>query len=161
MKVAIVICSHTGNTRKLGDMVSDKLMEAGHQVNLTQLVSDPPLDQRKTTAANQIRITNLPDLNSADIVLIGGPVWAFRPYPLLLKAMADLAPQFKGKKVLPFVTHSFPWAWLTGNSSLNTLRKLAGTTGATVLPGVVLSGASKTTMLGYEAATDKICAQVQ
>lgn len=45
MKVSMVICSQSGNTLKLGEMISAKLMEAGHQVNLTQLVSDPPLDQ--------------------------------------------------------------------------------------------------------------------
>ncbi|HOY84997.1 MAG: hypothetical protein LHW45_00455 [Candidatus Cloacimonetes bacterium] len=161
MKVSMVICSQSGNTLKLGEMISAKLMEAGHQVNLTQLVSDPPLDQSKPMAAGNIRITNLPDVSSADIVLIGGPVWAFRPYPLLLKAMADLAPQLRGRQVLPFVTHSFPWAWLTGNSSVNTLRRLAGNAGAQALPGLALPSAAKRKMDKYEEAANLICAQVR
>ncbi len=142
-------------------MVSSKLMEAGHNVNLTPLVSDPPLEQGKPVAASKLRITNLPDVSSADIVLIGGPVWAFRPYPLLLKAMADLAPSLKGKKVLPFVTHSFPWAWMTGNSSVNTLRRMAAQAGAKVLPGVALPGAARRIMDRYEEAANKICAQIK
>ncbi len=161
MKVAMVICSHSGNTLKLGEMASAMLMEAGHQVNLTQLVSDPPLSESKPVGANAIRITNLPDVSAADIVLIGGPVWALRPCPLLLKAMADLSPKLKGRKVLPFVTHAFPFAWLTGNSSVNTLRKLASKAGALVLPGVVLSSSVKRNMSQYQEAADKICALVR
>ncbi len=161
MNIQLVICSHSGNTLKLGEMVGDKLMEAGHQVNLTQLASDPPLDERKPVSTKDIRITNQPDVSSADIVLIGGPVWAFRPYPLLLKAMADLSPKLKGRKVLPFVTHAFPFAWMNGNSSVNTLRKLASKAGAQVLPGVVLSRAAKRDMTRYQEAADKICALVR
>ncbi|MCB5247899.1 MAG: NAD(P)H-dependent oxidoreductase [Candidatus Cloacimonetes bacterium] len=161
MKVTIVICSQTGNTQKLGELVSSKLMESGHVVNLTPLVSDPPLDQSKAVAARNLRITNLPDVSSADIILIGGPVWAFRPYPLLLKAMLDLSPMLKGKRVLPFVTHAFPFAWMTGNSSLNTLRKMAAKAGAQVLPGAVLSGSGKPGLERYTEAAAKICAQVQ
>lgn len=161
MNVQLVICSHSGNTQKLGELVKAKLTESGHRVDLTRLACDPPLDQSKPTEAKNIRITNLPDVASADIVLIGGPVWAFRPYPLLLKAMADLSPQLRGKRVMPFVTHSFPWAWLTGNSSLKTLRELASRAGAQVLPGVVLSGASSPKTAKYEEAANRICAQVK
>jgi hypothetical protein len=62
---------------------------------------------------------------------------------------------------MPFVTHSFPWAWLTGNSSLKTLRELASRAGAQVLPGVVLSGASSPKTAKYEEAANRICAQVK
>lgn len=161
MKVAIVICSHSGNTLKLGEMVSSQLMEAGHEVNLDSLASEPPMDPKKAVMAQNMTITNLPDLSSVDIVIIGGPVWAFRPCPLLLKAMADIGGQIKGKKVLPFVTQSFPFACMGGNSSVKKLRELAGRAGAKVLPGIVLAGASKPKLDHYTATAARICALIQ
>ncbi len=160
MKVAILICSHSGNTLKLGEMVSSLLMEAGHEVNLTTLISEPPMDPKKAVSAGNMVITNLPDLSSADIVIVGGPVWAFRPCPLLLKTMMELGSQIKGKKVLCFVTQSFPFAWMGGTSSVNKLRELAGRGGAKVLPGVVLSGASKPKLDHYTASAARICALI-
>lgn len=161
MKVSIIVCTHSGNTQKLGEMVSDRLIKAGHDVNLTPLASNPPMDPKKPTAAKNITITNLPDVSSADVVLVGGPVWGFRPYPLLLKAISSLGGKIKGKKVLPFVTHSFPWAWMTGTSSLNTLRRLAADAGAQVLGGVVLSRAARRDEASYVSAADKLAAQVK
>lgn len=160
MKVSIIICSHTGNTLKLGDMVSSKLMEAGHEVNLVHLASDPPLTQHGPGPTHKYKITNMPDVSSSDLVIIGGPVWAFRPYPLLLKAMADLSSRIRGKRLLPFITHSFPYAWMTGSPALNKIRRLAADAGAKALPGVVLSSAAKHRIESYAAAADSICAQV-
>ncbi|MBW6514076.1 MAG: NAD(P)H-dependent oxidoreductase [Candidatus Syntrophosphaera sp.] len=161
MNVSILICSHSGNTLKLGEQVSDILMQAGHQVNLTTLASEPRLDPKKPTPAKDFKITNLPDLSGADIVLVGGPVWGFRPCPLLIKAMDSLGGRLTGKKVLTFVTHSFPWAWMTGNSSLNSLRRLAANAGAQVAGGVVLSGAGRRNMDSYAATARKIAALVK
>jgi flavorubredoxin len=163
MNIALIICSESGNTMKLGELVRAKLSAKGHQVQLTKLATDKPIDTKKPLTEAEVAITNLPDVSSSDIVMVGGPVWALRPYAVVTKAIRELGKQINGKKVLPFVTHSFPWAWMTGNSSANTLRRIAASQGANIIGTGVLSRASapKGKDERYEAAADRICGLIK
>lgn len=156
MNISIVIYSHGGNTLKLAEIARDKLINDGHKVDLVRFDTTPALDTKNPVNANQLKLVNLASVQDADAVVIGGPVWAFRPVAPLPLAIKELGGQLKGKPVLAFVTHSFPWAWLTGTSSVNTLRRLAADQGAKALPGVVLSGAGKQKQESYEAAAEQI-----
>lgn len=139
MNIQIIVHSKSGTTFRLGEIISDKLMQEGHTVNLTTLQTTEPIDMNPR-AKQEYKFTNLPDVSKADAVLFGGPVWAFRPSPVICAAMQQLGAQYKGKKVMPFVTQGFPYAWMTGKSCLNSLARIAGTFGAKVLPGAVLTG---------------------
>lgn len=156
MNISLVIYSHSGNTQKLAELARDLLIKEGHKVDLTSLVTSPALDTKNPVNAAQLTITNLPSVQDADAVIIGGPVWAFRPVAPLPLAIKELGTQLKDKPVLAFVTHSFPWAWLTGTSSMNTLRRLAADQGAKALPGVVLSSAGRRNAAKYQAAAEQL-----
>ena len=156
MNVAVVVFSETGKTLKLAELAREKLLADGHSVQLTRLQTDPVFDSKHNLPEDQIKFTNLPDLGSASVLIFGTPVWAFRPCAAGRKALRDLGPQLKGKSVLPFITHGFPWAWLTGTSSANALRRLAADFGAKALAGVVLSGSMKKGEERYQAAAEKI-----
>ncbi len=156
MNIAIVIYSESGKSLKLAQLAADKLSAAGHQVSLTRLETSPVFDSKHNLPLDRIKFTNLPELGKSDAVIVGGPVWAFRLCLAVRKAVLDLDGQWQGKKVLPFVTHAFPWAWLTGTSSLNSLRQLLARQGANVLPGTVLSGSGKKDEARYQAAAEAI-----
>lgn len=158
MNVAIIVWSETGKTMLLAEMARDELTAAGHQVVLTRLQTTATFDAKHNLPEKDIKFSNLPDISNADRVVIGGPVWAFRPCATVKKAVSELGAQLKGKTVLIFVTHAFPWAWLTGTSSANTLRRMAADQGAKILPGVVLSGSQKKDQSKYPTAAEKICA---
>jgi len=115
-----------------------------------------PIDTRNPTKKKNIDFTNLPDISSADLLLLGGPVWAFRPSPVIMKAIEELGGKLAGKKVIAFVTHAFPWAWLTGTSSMNAMRRAVGTLGAKVLPGFVLSGTNTVNADRFNKAAEQM-----
>ena len=156
MNLAIVIWSETGKTLLLAETVRDKLAAAGHQVSFTRLQTTASFDSKHGLPAKDIMFANLPDVSAADRIVIGGPVWAFRLCVAVTKAIKDLGTGLKGKTVLCFVTHAFPWAWLTGTSSVNTLRRLVADQGGTPLTGVVLSGSRKKDQSQYPFAAEKI-----
>ncbi len=143
MKIAIIVHSKTGNTLKFAEKIKEKLTAAGHEVDLTHLQTATPVDGKSIRQKNGISFTSLPDVSSADAVLFGGPVWGFNPSPVILQAMLALAHQMKGKLMLPFLTMGFPFAWMGGKGSLNRMRRTAGTMGARVLNGAIVTGQRK------------------
>lgn len=155
MNIQIIVHSKTGTTFRLGEIISDKLMQDGHTVNLTTLQTAEPVEMNPRTK-QQYKFTNLPKVGNADVVLFGGPVWAFRPSPVICAAMQQLGVQYKGKKVIPFITQGFPFAWMTGKGSLNSLARIAGTQGAKLLPGAVLTGRAKGKTERMEAIAEAI-----
>lgn len=156
MKIEIIVYSETGKTLQLAELVRDKLSGDGHQVGLTRLQTSVPFDSKHMLPEDKIEFTNLPDVGAADMVLVGGPVWAFRSCPAVKKAIRVLGPQIKGKKFLPFVTHAFPFAWMTGTWSVSGMGRIAQNQGAHVLPGVVLSSSGKQDRSNYNKAAEEI-----
>lgn len=134
MNISILIHSKTGNTRKFADAVSAHLLKAGHTVNVTELMTKQPIDTIPPGATANCDITNIPDLSEADLVMFGGPVWAFRPSPIIMAAIAQCG-DIGGKQVVPFVSMGFPFRWMSGNSSLAKMALALRNRGAKVIPG--------------------------
>lgn len=156
MNVHILVHSMTGKTRTFADLIGEKLQAAGHSVQLTLLETKETIKSGTVRQPMQITFTNLPDLKDADAVLFGAPVWAFGPSPIIHHAMQKLGPQLKDKKVLPFFTMGFPFAWMGGTGSVNWMRRQAGTFGAKVLPGAVVTGMRKGFDQRMQAAAEQI-----
>ncbi len=136
MKIAILVHSMSGNTRKFADNLATRLTADGHIVTLTQLETDVPIKGGTRHHHNPFQITNLPPLSEAEIVLLGCPVWAFGVSVVMAEAMKKLG-NLKGKSVLNFVTMGFPLKCMGGSAALNYMNKSAGTMGAKVLPGSI------------------------
>lgn len=136
MKIAIIVHSQSGNTRKFADSLFSSLTSAGHTVNLTPLQTSVPIKGGSVRQKMEISFTNLPKVNDADLILFGGPVWAFGPSPVIIAAMQQIG-SLKGKTVIPFCTMGFPLKGLGGKAALGWMNRTAGTLGATVLPGGV------------------------
>lgn len=136
MKIAIIVHSMSGNTRKFADNIATRLTADGHIVTLTQLETDVPIKGGTRHHHNPFQITNLPSLSEAELVLLGCPVWAFGVSVVMAEAMKKLG-NLKGKSVLNFVTMGFPLKAMGGKAALNYLDTKAGTQGAKVLAGSI------------------------
>ena len=136
MKIQILVHSKTGNTARFADAVGALLMEAGHTVNITTLTTLNPVKKGSVRAPQDIRFTNLPDISDADLIMLGGPVWAFGPSPVIIAAVKQLG-KLSGKTVIPFATMGFLFRCLGGNGALRAIAREAATLGAKILPGGV------------------------
>ncbi len=105
MKIAILVHSKSGNTRKFADSLFESLCADGHQVNLTQLETTAPVKQGSIRDKQEISFSNLPDITDAEAVLFGGPVWAFGPSPVIVAAIKQVG-SLKGKTAVSLP----PWA---------------------------------------------------
>jgi len=155
MNIHILVHSKTGNTRKFADAIQGALTARGHQVGLTQLETLQPVEGAKPGQKDSITIKNLPDLKDANVLLLGTPVWAFRSAPVILAAIRQLGP-LTGKKVIPFATMGFAFKCLGGNATLRQIGLEAGTRGASVLPGAVISAGKSRFENEMRQAVDKI-----
>jgi len=136
MKIAIVLHSQTGVTLQFANSLKARLASAGHDVSFTQLQTAIPIKGGSVRQKMDIAITNLPDVSGADLILLGGPVWAFGPSPVICEAI-KLMNGLKGKRILCFVTMGFPFKAWGGKAALRWMDRIAAEKGARVLPGSI------------------------
>ncbi len=136
MNIGIVVHSSTGTTKAFGALIAAELRKSGHHVEETVLATDVPIKGGSVRQHREFKITNLPDCGKYDVVLVGGPVWAFSASPVIIAAIKGLA-GLMGKRVLPFATMGFPFQWMGGDSALSLMSRTAAECGAKPLPGVV------------------------
>lgn len=136
MNIAIIFHSSTGTTKKFAEKISDALRIKGNTVDTIQLKTDVPINSGSVRSSSKFKITNLPDIKKYDVILTGGPVWAFSASPVIIKCIENL--NFAHKKVLPFVTMGFPFRPMGGNQAIALMSKVAIKKDATVLPGVIV-----------------------
>lgn len=113
MKVGVIVHSKTGNTLSVAKRIQDKLIAAGHSVNLEQVVAvneDP-------SAAGNIKLKTIPDTSIYDMLIFGAPVHGFSLSPVMKLYLSQLQ-TLKGKKVGCFITQSFPFPWMGGSRSI-------------------------------------------
>jgi flavorubredoxin len=133
MNIGIIIHSKTGSTLGFGQQIASKLRERGHTVEVIELKTDGPVQPRATNVV----ITNIPDCQPFDALLVGAPVWAFAASPVIIaciKALQGIA----GKKVLPFVTMGSPFPFMGGTQAITQMSSALTSAGATVLPGTII-----------------------
>lgn len=136
MEILIIVHSQSGNTRKFADSLNARLSAAGHRVVLTQLETTVPIKGGSVRQKLDIKFKNLPDASSADLILAGGPVWAFSPSPVIDAAIRQMG-SFKGKLAMNFCTMGFPLKGMGGKATLKWMDRLLAEKGAKVLPGSI------------------------
>lgn len=130
MKIGIIVHSYTGNTYSVAKKLGDKLLSAGHQVDIERIA---PVGGEQTNIKDisTIRFETLPDVGKYDALVFGGPVRGASISPVL-EAYFTHVPSLQGKKVVCLVTEFFPFPWMGGNRAINQMKKICESKGAVV-----------------------------
>lgn len=137
MNTLILVHSKTGITMKLAEAIRTEAIRRGHQTTLLTLETDRGVKPQSIREPIGFHITNLPDPADFDLILIGGPVWAFSASPVAYQALAEL-PDLPGKRFAAFGSHGLPFRFMGANSAQKAMDKLAREKKALVLPGLML-----------------------
>ncbi|HAS73079.1 MAG TPA: flavodoxin [Clostridiales bacterium UBA8960] len=125
MNIQILVHSMTGNSLHVANMLKLNLESEDHHVGLTHIKAD----DEKNLDPDQIKITALPDIKNADLIIIGGPVRGFAPSTAIKKLLKSFG-SLKGKKVVLYVTEFFPFNFMGGKQALtamaNAIEKRGG-----------------------------------
>ncbi len=135
--------------------LADALMQTGHTVNSVGLETEKPVIKARAATTQDISFLDLPDAGDYDLVLLGGPVWAFGPSPVIMAAIAQIQ-GLLGKQALPFATMGFPFKCLGGNAALKSMSRELATKGAQVMPGKVCSHILRNLEREIELAVEEI-----
>lgn len=137
MNIAIIVHSKTGTTRVFADRIADKLKQEGHNVKLTQIETDVPINTGSVRKCARFTITNIPDIREFEAILLGGPVWGFSASPVIASCINSLG-DLRGKKVLPFVTGGFPFKFMGAKQAIAYMGRCAEAKNAAVMPGAMV-----------------------
>lgn len=137
MKIGIIVHSKTGTTLEYAKLIAERLKEHGHQVDLTELKTDVPVEGGSVRGSKKFSILNIPDCSEYEAILIGGPVWGLSASPVVIACLKELR-GVEGKKILPFVTMGFPFAGMGGSQAVSLMSRTAAGLGAQVLPGKII-----------------------
>ena len=112
-KKIVVYFSYTGNTRKIANMIKDKLncdiLELKPVIPYSddyQKVVDEEQNLEGSNHKPQIEDINL-NLDDYDTVILGTPVWWYREAPVIRTFLSNY--DLSGKKIIPFATNA---GWL-------------------------------------------------
>ena len=133
MKISIIIHSQSGFTAKVARALDTTLTGKGHEVDTQLLRTSGKVAPR----SKDFELKNIPDVKDCDVLVLGGPVWAFGPSPVIMKYIAQLG-RLSGKKVFCFVTKGLPFGWTGGTQAIKAMRGELSMSDAELLPGEML-----------------------
>lgn len=151
MKIAIVIHSQSGHTAAFAKIIASKFNENGHDADIKLLRSTKHVHP----GIKEFELRNAPEINEYDVILFGGPVWAFTASPVIMKYITDQE-RLKGKKVASFVTMGFPFQWMGGNNAIKVMNNKLDCTGADVLQGEIVSYTFKANTAKMSEAAERL-----
>jgi flavodoxin len=132
MRIGIAVHSKTGVSLGFAGMVADRLRGKGHTVEILPL--EPVGDPRPHQPG--VELKSIPDCSGYDVLMIGGPIWAFGMSPVTVSFASGLT-NCQGKRIIPFATMGSPFAFMGGIQGMSKMKRSLERTGAVVLEGVI------------------------
>jgi flavorubredoxin len=151
MRFGVLVHSQSGNTARLALAVTHSLREKGHDVSVELL---RPIGKVRLMS-KQLEFRNLPDIASCDVVLIGGPVWAYNASPVVTAALQHIR-GLERKRVLFFLTSFLPNSISGSGRAHARVGKLFANAHAITLEGYSLSWGVWCGKKRFSAAVEKI-----
>jgi len=133
MYIAIYYYSITGTTEEFASRIANALIKEKHHVEIVKIRTSVEV----TGPGQKFKIINEPDFSKFDIVLWGGPVWAFSACPVIIECIKK-SKGLSDKKVIPFVTMGLPFKSFGGNRAINQISKTTMDMGAKVLFATII-----------------------
>jgi flavodoxin len=155
VKIGIFVHSQSGNTARLALAVTHALREKGQDVDVELL---RPIGKMHP-GIKHIEFRNVPEVDGYDIILLGGPVWAFNASPVVVSLLHQLS-GLKGKKAMHFLTSGFPQPLSGWNRAHKKIKDLLEESNATVIEGESLFWGFYCGKKRLDAAVDRICRKV-
>lgn len=121
MKIGIIVYSSTNYTLRYAEYIKAVLERNDFSIELTHIKTDIPIEGGIAGSMPEYKILNLPDCSKYDIVLFGGPVWAFSANPVIMRCIEKSS--IENKCVIPFVTMAFPFPFLGGGNAMRMMRR--------------------------------------
>ena len=131
MKIGIIVHSQTGNTYSVVQKLKEKLLSAGHSVNIERLES---VGGEKTNVkdATKIQLKANPDISSYDKLIFAAPVQGASISSVLSAYLTQVA-SLQNKKVVCLVTEFFPYPWMGGNHAISQMKNICESKGASII----------------------------
>lgn len=151
MKIGIIIHSYSGNTYSVAQKLKEKLLKAGHLVEIERIKiigGEQPNDK-------QFQIENPPEVNQYDAVVFGAPVRGFSISPVISAYMRQLS-SLKGKKAACFVTKQLSFNWTGGNSAIAGMKNICESKGGNVAETGIVFWKSKNREKEIDALVEKL-----
>jgi len=134
MNIGIILYSQTGNTYSVSLKLKEKLVTAGHSVNIERL----KVVGEVQPGTKDIKFEILPNTGSYDALVFGSPVQAFSLSSVMASYLTQI-PSLQGKKVAFLVTQFFPFPWMGGNRTVGQMKKICEPKGAAVCGTAVVN----------------------
>jgi len=134
MKIGIILYSQTGNTYSVSLKLKEKLVTAGHSVDIERL----KVIGEVRPGAKDIKFETLPDTGLYDALVFGSPVQAFSLSSVMASYLTQV-PSLQDKKVAFLVTQFFPFPWMGGNRTVGQMKKICEPKGAAVCGAAVIN----------------------
>ena len=159
MKICILYHSQSGVTESFANVLQEVLQKAGHSVACLKLATLNPVKQASVRDKQEIKITNLPDPEAYDMIMFGGPVWAFGPSPVIVAAIKQME-HLQGKKCCSFVTMGFPFRWMGGNAAIGYMARELRAKGAIPQASAICTRFSKDLKVSMQSRAKELISQL-
>lgn len=122
MKIGIIVHSVTNNTLRFAENIKTALSKNDFSIELIHIKTDIPIEGGTAGHMPEYKILNLPDCSQYDIVLFGGPVWAFSANPVIMRCIEES--NIENKHIIPFVTMMFAFPFLGGGNAMRMMKRM-------------------------------------
>lgn len=153
MRIGVVFHSQSGRTREMATLVAESLRGKGHEADLLSVEPEGDVQPHQ----KGVRLKEVPDCSGYDVLMVGGPIWAFGMSPVTM-AFVEQSKSLSGRRVMPFATMSFPFRFMGGLQGIAGLSRALRASGAEVLPGVVGAAWAKKSPEGRREIVARILA---
>lgn len=133
MNIQLIVHSQTGNTLSVASALLAAVEPVNPNITLTHVQATNEREMDKT----KIVITELPDCNNADLIVLGAPVRGANASPAIMKTISDLS-SLEGKKCVVFTTEFFPFDWMGGKRAVTMMEKELTARGAKVASHAII-----------------------
>lgn len=137
MNIVIVVHSKTGNTWDVSCKLQSKLEMDGHKVSLYRIEGI-----NEESPKEDIVLKSSPSIEPYEGLILACPVHGFLPSKVMKTYLSKL-PLLKGKKIICFVTESFPYPWMGGNKAIKEMTTLCKAKGEGVVGTFIINWGRK------------------
>lgn len=141
MNIGIIVYSQTGNTLSVAQKLKEKLISAGHTVNIEQITVTGEVSPGK----RQFELTAIPTVDPYEGLVFATPVQAFSLNPVMAAYLEQL-PSLHEKKFACLITKQLPFFWTGGKQAIAKMKGICTAKGADFLGAgfAIWSGSQRT-----------------